>query len=247
MKIGMVSVTFIKQSIEEVFKIAKNAGIDGIEWSDRGEHTINGENIEKIKRLSEQEGIEIFSFGSYCYMSDPEECIGVVDRAAQVNAPVIRIWAGKKSPQDCNEEEFAQIVENTKIMADYASKYNIILAFEYHKNSLTETAESAVNLIKAIDRDNVKLYWQNSGRFSLEDNLKNQRIITPYLAGVFHIQNDYGGKGNQLLEEINGDMEYYFKPFINTDYKVLIEFVKGGLEESFYRDVEALRDVFKVF
>jgi len=243
MKIGMVSVTFIKQPIEEVFRIAKKAGIDGIEWSARGEHVINDENIDKIKQLSEQEKIEIFSLGSYCYMSDPSECIGVVEMAVRMTAPVIRIWAGKKSPQDCSKEEFAHIVENTRIMADYASKYNITLGFEYHRNSLTETAESAVSLITAIGRNNVKLYWQNSGRFSMEENLKNQRVITPYLAGIFHIQNDYGGKGNQLLEEISEDMEYYFKPFMRTEHKVLVEFVKGGLEENFYKDVEALRNV----
>lgn len=243
MKIGMVSVTFIKQPIEEVFRIAKNAGIDGIEWSAKGEHAINEENIDKIKQLSEQEGIGIFSFGSYCYMSDPEECMGVVDKAVRMNAPVIRIWAGKKSPQDCSEEEFEQIVANTKIMADYAAKYNITLAFEYHRKTLTETAESAVRLIKAIKRDNVKLYWQNSGAYNLADNLKNQRAITPYLVGLFHLQNSYGGKGNQLLEEISEDIEHYYKPFMRTDYKVMIEFVKDGLEENFYKDVEAVRNV----
>jgi len=243
MKTGLVSVTFAKKSIEEVIRIAKKAGIDGIEWSAKGEHAVSMEHAQKIRVLSEQAGLEIFALGSYCYMDDWEACVAAVEMADQMETSVIRIWPGKKPPQDWTEEEYAGLVEMTRRMADEAAARGIVLAFEYHRNSLTETAESAVKLIRAIDRDNVKLYWQNSGRFSLEENLKNQRMITPYLAGVFHIQNDYGGKGNQLLEEISEDMEYYYKPFMRTDYKAMIEFVKGGLEESFYRDVEALKKV----
>lgn len=245
MKTGLVSVTFSKKSIEEVVKIAKEAHIDGIEWSAKGEHAVSEVNIDKIKQLSKENGLEIFAFGSYCYMTDLEECMKTVDMGVRLSAPVIRIWPGRKSPTEWTEEEFVQLVENTRSMASYAAKYQVTLAFEYHRKSLTETAESAIRLIKAINRENVKLYWQNSGNIDLKDNLLNLKKITPYLCGHFHIQNNYGNEGNQLLAEIEGDISKYYEPFLQTEYKALIEFVKGGLAESFYDDAETLNRILK--
>lgn len=243
MKIGMTSLTFRDHSIEEVIRIAKTAGIDGIEWGARAEHAVSDENIDKIKLLSAQEGIEIFSLGSYCYMLDQEECKKTVDMAVRLSAPVIRIWAGEKSPWNCSEEEFDLIVDNTKKMAEYAEKFGITLGFEYHRNSLTETAESAVRLAKAVDRENVGLYWQNTERVGYEENINNLQMVTPYLAGIFHLQNRSVEEGNLLIEHISDKLEGYLKPFKNSDYKALIEFVKGGLEDNFYQDVTVLKRV----
>jgi len=243
MKIGMTSLTFRNRSIEEVIKIAKTAGIDGIEWGVSEGHAGSYENIDKIKLLSAQEGIEIFSLGSYCYMTEPEGCKETVDMAARLSAPIIRIWAGKKTPWDCRDEEFEQIVVNTRKMAEYAAEHGIKLGFEYHGYSLTETAESAVRLVQAINCDNVALYWQGSGKISYEENVKNLKEISPYLAGIFHVQNYVSGEGYVLIEPISNKLEGYLAPFKDTDYKVLIEFVKGGLEESFYQDVDVLKRI----
>lgn len=243
MKTGMTSLTFRNHSIEDVIRIAKEAGIDGIEWGAKEQHAVSEENIEKIKRLSKEAGIEIFSLGSYCYMLDLEDCIRTVDMAVKLSAPVIRVWAGQKSPQDCSEEEFNLIVSNTKVMAEYAEKYGIMLGFEFHRNSLTETAEGAVRLIKAVDRDNVKTYWQIDERLDFEQNIRNLKVVTPCLAGVFHVQNSSVEEGRLLLEGIKEKLKVYLAPFLQTDYKVLIEFVKGGLEESFYKDAEVLKRI----
>ena len=243
-KLGLVSVTFCKLSIEEVVRIAVAAGIDGIEWSAKGEHAVSIENIDKITALSEENGLDIFSFGSYCYMNEWEECERALQMAVRLGAPVIRVWAGWKKLSDWTEESYTELVENTRKMADKAAEYGITVAFEYHRKTLTETAESAVRLIKAVDRENVKLYWQNSAAFTYEENQQNLTTVTPHLAGVFHLGNGRGGQGPQLIEEIRKEIEGYYHPFINTDYKVMMEFVKDGLEESFYSDINVLRECF---
>jgi len=245
-KLGLVSVTFSKLAIEEVVRIAVAAGIDGIEWSEKGEHAVSMENIDKIKALSEENGLEIFSFGSYCYMTEWEKCEKALEMAVRLGAPVIRVWAGWKKLSDWTEETYAELVENTRRMADKAAEYRITLAFEYHRKTLTETAESAVRLIKTVDRENVKLYWQNSAAFTYEENLQNLTAVTPYLAGVFHLGNGRGGQGPQLIEGIREEIEGFYQPFLKTDYKVMMEFVKGGLEESFYSDINVLRECFSL-
>ena len=244
MKIGMTSLTFRNHSIEEVIRIAKKADIDGIEWGVSEAHAFSDDNLDKIKCLSGKAGIEVFSLGSYCLMTDWEDCRKTVDIAVRISAPVIRVWAGHKSPWDCLDEEFEQIVENTKKMAEYASQYHISLGFEHHKSSLTETAESAVKLIKAVNCKNVGLYWQNIGR-DYEENMKNIQMLTPYLTGIFHLQNYSVEEGYLLLESISDKLAGYLEAFKSTDYKALIEFVKDDLEENFYQDVSVLKEILK--
>ena len=60
------------------------------------------------------------------------------------------------------------------------------------------------------------------------------------------MQNSSVEKGRQLLEGIEEKLKVYLAPFLQTDYKVLIEFVKEGLEESFYKDVEVLQKILGV-
>ena len=53
------------------------------------------------------------------------------------------------------------------------------------------------------------------------------------------------GEGLLLIESISDQLEGYLKPFKDTDYKALIEFVKSGLEESFYSDVAVLKKILR--
>ena len=100
MKIGMTSFTLRDKNIEEVFECAKKAGLDGIEWG-VGEHiSLEDESFsDKVKELSKLYGIEIFSLGSYCDMTDRDDCDRVLGAAFRLGAPVIRLWAGRKSPE----------------------------------------------------------------------------------------------------------------------------------------------------
>lgn len=245
MKIGMTSLTLRNESIENVIKYAKEAGIDGIEWGVSESHVVLGDekSVQKIKELSDKYSVEIFSLGAYCRMLDKDECDGVIEAAAALNAPVIRIWAGDKSPSDCSEEYIDTIVQNTVYMAEKAQKYNIRLGFEYHKNTLTETAESAIALIKRINRENVRLYWQAMCEYSKEENLIARNKVLPYCVGNIHIQNYTAEEGYKLIEEIFENIYLYFNDIKNEDYNVMIEFVKDGSVENLKRDAVTLRSV----
>ena len=75
MKVGMTSLTLRDKSIENVFECAKKAELDGIEWGVSEKHVSldNDAQIDKIKEESRKNGIEIFSIGSYCRMTDKAE------------------------------------------------------------------------------------------------------------------------------------------------------------------------------
>ena len=244
MKLGMVSVTFRNKDIPTVFEYAKTAGIEGIGWSVGENHILIGdtERTSLIKKLSVENSIEIFSLASYCYMYDFDECVKTLETARELSAPVIRIWAGRKGSAVCSAEEYDLIVENTVKMARLAKVHSITLAFEYHPNTLTDSADGAVELIQRINCDNVGLYWQVRPDISFEENRTAFLKISPYLLGNIHLSNYDEATGYRPLEEILPDLCGYFKD-ADKEYNLMIEFVKGGTLNSLIADASTVRKV----
>ncbi len=244
MKLGMVSVTFRNKDIPTVFEYAKRAGIDGIEWSVGENHILIGdaERIALVKKLSVENGIEIFSLASYCYMYDFDECVKTLETARELTAPVLRIWAGRRGSDVCSAEEYDLIVENTVKMARLAKVHSITLAFEYHPNTLTDDADEAVKLIHRINCDNVGLYWQVQPNLTFEENKAAFEKVKPYLLGNVHLSNLDEEKGYMPLEEIFFDLCGYFRES-DKDYNLLVEFVKGGTLNSLIADASTVRKV----
>ena len=245
MKIGMTSLTLREETVENVIKYAKEAGIQGIEWgvSDLHMPLCDKEQAEKIKKLSKENGIEIFSLGSYCRMLDKEDCEKTVETAALLSAPVIRVWAGKNNREETDEKTIEKIVENTRYMARIAAKKGIRIGFEYHHNTLTEGADNAVNLIKEVNDDNVGLYWQPSGNISCKENLENLNKVKPYLVGNLHVHNHNNTDGYMLLSEINENLKFYYEDLKNSDYNLMIEFVKDSAVENLKKDAKTLLNI----
>lgn len=247
MKLGMTSLTFREESVETVIRNAKEAGIEGIEWgvSDGHMALCNKERAEKIKKLSAKNNLEIFSLGSYCRMLSKEECDDALKTAVMLGAPIIRVWAGAKSPESGDDEYFNEIVENTIYMAEKAEKYNIVLGFECHMNTLTEVPEVAIRLIEKVSKKNVGMYWQPLVRYSPEENVSVRKKITPYLVGNIHIHNYSVEKGYQPLSEIEDRLNLYYQDIKDKDYKVMIEFVKDSSLSNLISDAETLRKVLR--
>ena len=197
-------------------------------------------SAEEIKNSSAKYGVEIFSLGSYCYMESEEECDNSLKTAVLLGAPVIRVWAGKKSPCECAENYRNRIVDNTIYMAEQASKHNIVLGFEYHHHSLTETCDDALALIKSINKDNVGLYWQPQYNISPEENICDRNRVLPYCVGNIHIQNYAPEYGYENLSLIEGNLNRFFGDIRKDDYRVMIEFVKNGSKENLFDDAFVL-------
>ncbi len=247
MKLGLTSVTFRPKTIEEVFAYAKEAGIECIEWGVCDNHIIlmSEERANKINTLSKEYGIYTSSLGAYAYMYDLDEALSSLKTAVMINAPVVRVWAGKEGSDEYTPENYETIVKNTKAVAEEAKKHNIKIAFEFHRKSLTDTPESAVKLIKDIGMENVGLYWQPSFTHSKEENIKRFDMVKPYCVGHLHIFNYTPERAYQPLEEIKENLIAYYSDIKNTDYIVMIEFVKDGSLESLVADAKTLKSVIK--
>lgn len=244
MKIGMTSLTLRKNEIPAVFEFAKEAGIEGIEWGVHENHIklCDAERIQAVKALSKENNIEIFSLGSYCRMTNMEECEKTLETAKMLGAPIIRLWAGEKASSECSDEYFNMVVKNTKIMAEHAKKAGITLCFEYHPNTITDNENDALRLAKTIGKENVGLYWQPQGNLSYEQNLNAFNTIKPYVLNNIHLNNYSEQNGYGYLEEIKDSLIGYFEYF-KENYNLLIEFVKDASADSLKKDADTLRKI----
>lgn len=71
-KIGLASVTFREKTIEEIVELCKKAEIDCIEWG-ADVHVRTAEDAKKAKRLCDEAGIGISSYGSYYRVGNGNE------------------------------------------------------------------------------------------------------------------------------------------------------------------------------
>ena len=238
--------SFCPLSVDAVIELAARAGVDGIEWgSDIHVPETDVENARKVARKTADAGLSVISYGSYFYLGEGADFTPYIDTALAMDTSVIRIWGGKKERHELLPEEYAMLVREMKDIGAQAAKRGITIALEYHGHSITATAEDAVRFIDDVGMENVRLYWQEIIGRPLEDNLADIDLVLPYLVNV-HVFN-YIERKQELLGFGDGAERWQkYKAKIGektTSPAFMIEFCKGGLQESFLSDAAVLNAV----
>lgn len=129
--------TLARKGVHEVIAIVKEAGLEGIEWWGK-DHVPHGDTAiaAKVKALTEEAGLKVSSYGSY-YRTGVSEAAGlsfssVLDTAAALGAPTIRVWAGNCDYGQTNEAQIGKIVADTIRIADMAAEAGLTVTFEFH-------------------------------------------------------------------------------------------------------------------
>ena len=255
LKTGLVSVSFRKLSPETIIDMVKKAGLCGIEWG--GDVHVPAGDLSRAKSVRAQmkeAGLETLAYGSYYYLGANEnykaEFQKVIDSAAALGAPVIRIWGGKKVSSALSAEERVALVRETQDLCDMLQNTGIDLAFEFHNNTITDTAESAVQLMKEAGRNNLYLYYQPNrhhvpvGEAALPHCLKELNMVMPYL---YHVHAYHFNAQNEkcLLENGFSDFAEYIKSIHTAGKKpaLMIEFCLDESVDNFYRDAETIKKI----
>ena len=196
MELGLTSVTFRGEEYETVIDYCVKSGLSCIEWgSDIHVPETDLDKARAVRKASDKAGIRICSYGSYYNLCANENCeeafLPYLETAVILGAPIIRLWAGKVGSNSASKEYYAQAVIETQKLCDMAAKYNITLAFEYHRNSLSDNADSAIRIYKDINRKNFGLYYQQSLQCTLEENIAALEKMLPYIkmVHVFYYEN----------------------------------------------------------
>ncbi|RUL85548.1 sugar phosphate isomerase/epimerase family protein [Tautonia sociabilis] len=105
-----------------------------------------------------------------------------IDRAAALNAPVIRVFAGRTPKGDSEEAAVARAIEGFKAVLPYAEQKGVMLALENH-GGITATVDQMMRLIEGIDHPYFAVNL-DTGNFHTEDPYGDLARIAPYAVNV---------------------------------------------------------------
>ncbi|MGL3807686.1 sugar phosphate isomerase/epimerase family protein [Paeniglutamicibacter sp. R2-26] len=180
---GLCSVTLRALGIQEVVDIAAAAGLAGIEWGS-DVHVHDAASADLARGACAAAGLRVFSLGSYYRAGSFGDFGAVAALAARVGAPRIRIWAGDTEPADTDAATWEAVVRDTRRIAGIAGERGLELAFEFHKDTLTSTVESTLELLGRVARPNVGTYWQPAEGLGDGEALESLRRLLGHVTGV---------------------------------------------------------------
>jgi len=256
-KTGLVSITFRNKTPEEIVTLVKKGGLDGIEWG--GDvHVPHGDlnTAEQVKKMTLDAGLEIASYGSYyraAYSETAEQPIKfseVLKTAIKLNAPTIRVWAGVKGSAASTQEEREAVIADLRRIGSLAAQEGITISLEYHGGTLTDTNESAQQLIKEVNHHNIRLYWQPSNGKDFTYCIEGLKAIINDVSNVhvFHwaFTPDNKIERRPLAEGKAVWMEYLKElKKKSVDRYAMIEFVRNESDQQFLEDAATLRQWIK--
>ena len=241
-KLGLCSVTFRKKTAEEVVQIAKNAGVNYIEWG--GDvHVKTVDDAHNVKSLCDKAGITISSYGSYFNSANYDESkwIEVCEIAKEMGAASVRVWLGKKDSEKTSEDEYKILLANTEKMCDIALSYGLLVCPECHGNTLNNDTDAFLRFVSDLKKDNFKTYFQ-SRYFRMEydmDRIDRTFSITENVHVSYRDlkrEQMFRKKDKNYLDTLLRKLRE--KKF---DGIIMIEFVDRNSEKVFYKDADKLK------
>lgn len=244
---GLVSVTFRQLAVAEVVAVAADAGLAAVEWG--GDvHVPPGDRAaaEEARRCCDQHGLEITSYGSYyrAGVHDPEQFDAVVDTAVALGAPSIRVWAGDTGTAEAGPELRATVVRDLSRAVEVAGARSLEVALEFHRGTLTDTAESTRHLLDSVG-PGLTSYWQPRPGIAVEDAraelaLIGERLSTLHVfawaADGARLPLDAGaGLWGPVLDSVRAGAG------VRRRLPALLEFVAGDERAAFVADAATLR------
>ena len=242
---GAVSATFKKMplSAEEVIALLADCGLKAVEWSENVHvQPDDPEGAALLREKTEAAGLQIAAYGSYFRLgenAEPGEGFEKSLRSAKaLGAPMIRIWAGTKASAEVSDELRSALASEASRIADMAAREQIRVAFEWHKNTLTDTNESARRLLEEASNPNLYCLWQPTVALMPRERTDGIRWLGSRLLN-FHVYSWPDGKRGPLNA---AEWQYYLDAAANIGgtHCALLEFVRDDTVEQFRADAETL-------
>lgn len=230
---------------------AAAAGYDGIELWGKEPHTgdKSPETCEEIVARARDRSLAIPVYGSYLRPGSDSFEASFRDELAvaeQLDAELIRVWAGEREYEERTEEHWQAVVGDLTTLADAAAERGLGITVEKHGNSLTNHSEGARRLIEAVERDNCGLNYQPMFSIPADDILAEARDLAP-LSNNMHVQAtpERNSFDRCPLEDAFFDVETLLSTFKDADFDgyVNVEFVteQYDYEEAVARDLTFLQ------
>ncbi len=240
-KLGLVSISFRKNTPSEIILAMKNAGLSFVEWgSDVHAPCDDIENLKNIVDLQEAYGIKCSSYGTYFRVGEEpaSEILRYIKAAKILGTDILRIWCGVNNSQECTKEYRDMLMSECKEIAKTASEEGVTVCFECHGGTYTNRLEGALDVMNEVASDSLLMYWQPNQHATVYENVEYARGISA-LTRVVHVFN-WRGKEKCPLMEAADEWSRYLAEF-GDDAFLLLEFMPDGKIESLGREADALR------
>ncbi|AGA30095.1 sugar phosphate isomerase/epimerase family protein [Singulisphaera acidiphila] len=196
-----------KMDLFDFVNLAADQGLDGVELTSYYfPADVTTEYLHRIKQHAFVLGLDISgtSVGNnFCVPDGPArdkqmELVRTwVDRAAELDAPVIRIFAGTVAKGDDEAKAVERAIDGIKASLPYAAERGVSLALENH-GGITATPGQLLKLVKAVDAPNFGVNL-DTGNFHGEDPYADLAELAPYAVNV-QVKTEISRKGQKKEE-----------------------------------------------
>ncbi|GAA3197962.1 TIM barrel protein [Dactylosporangium siamense] len=240
--IGLCSVTMRRHPAADVVAVAAAAGLTAIEWA--GDHHVPPSApavAAAVGVRTRDAGLAVAAYGSYYRCTDPADAAGTVAAAVALGAPRIRVWAGTTGSADASPRQRAAVAAAARRICDEAAGPGLTVAFECHRDTLTDTPASALALLAAVDRPNAAMYWQPPNDLPDAAALATLGTLLPHVVAV-HAFSWWPGTRRLRLAE-RGDLWRAAAALLPGGIDVLLEFVPGDDPALIAPEAATLRQI----
>lgn len=242
---GLVSITLRQQPVAVVIDTVVNARLQGIEWG--GDvHVPHGDlkTAEAVAASTRAAGIEVAAYGSYYRCEAPAgkeapEPEAVLDSAQALGAPSIRIWAGQETWDKMARSDRSATLRRMEAFVEKAAELGILVALEYHRNTLTQTEEGVRQILQGIPHPNLKTLWQPMPGADIAENLRRLEAVLPRLLNLHVFHWGPGGFNDRkpIAEGRDEWMQYLqLTNQLEGDRWALIEFTRDDSPQNLIED-----------
>ncbi len=248
MRPGLVSITFRKLSPAEIVRLCVSSGLQSIEWG--GDIHVPPGNLsmaEDVGKTTQEAGLAVAAYGSYYRLgaTDMPDFEDVLASAVALGAPAIRVWAGTQGSSESDAATRQRVAGEALRCADLAGAKNISVCYEFHQNTLTDTTDSALDLLEATRHPFIRSLWQPPHGESLEDCVASLRTILPFLHHV-HVFHWWPDPAHRMpLDEGTERWQAYIEILrvASTPVDLLLEFVRNDDPAQLTDDARTLRSL----
>jgi sugar phosphate isomerase/epimerase len=197
-----------KLTLFDFVNLAADMGLDAVEpTSYYFPPHVTTDYLNRLKQQAFVLGLDISGTAignNFCLPQGPkrEEQLALtrtwIDRAAELDAPVIRIFAGNV-PKDATEDQAVSwAIDGIKASLPHAIEKGVTLALENH-GGITSTPRQILKLVHAVDGPNFGVNL-DTGNFNGEDPYAEIAELAPYAVNV-QVKTEIRRKRNGSKEE----------------------------------------------
>ena len=251
---GLCSVTFRELEPDAIIDLAAEAGIVGIEWG--ADVHVPVDELERAAAVAERSaasGVACASYGTYLGAREPivdgEAVAAACRTAAALGTTNLRVWAQLGVDPSVGPDERAVVTDGIRLAGDVAAEHDMTIGIEFHARTLTETADSALQLLADVDRPNVFSYWQpdfwTDNKHDVPGQVAEMRAMRPHLSHLHTFWWLAGGERQPLADgaamwpTVFAEADATTNGWMEPRY-AFMEFVADDDPEQFRRDAATL-------